>query len=62
MAIAKVEILDGCISCGICEQTCPEVFEIPDTAHVKAGADLNKYEAKIKEAAEACPVTVIQVS
>ncbi|MBN3033673.1 MAG: ferredoxin [Candidatus Saganbacteria bacterium] len=62
MTITKVEIVDGCISCGICEQTCPEVFEIPDTARVKAGADLNKFEAKIKEAAEACPVAVIKVS
>jgi ferredoxin len=62
MAISKVEIVDGCISCGICEQTCPEVFEVPDTAHVKAGADLNKNEAKVKEAAEACPVSVIKVS
>ncbi len=62
MAISKVEILDGCISCGVCEQACPEVFEVPDVAHVKAGVDLNKFEAKIKEAAEVCPVTVIQVS
>jgi ferredoxin len=62
MAISKVEIVDGCISCGICEQSCPEVFEMPDTAHVKTGVDLNKFEAKIKEAAEACPVSVIKVS
>lgn len=61
MAIAKVEIIDGCISCGVCEQTCPEVFEMPDTAHVKAGVNLNQFEEKIREAAGACPVTVIIV-
>jgi len=61
MAIKKVTIEDGCISCALCEQTCPEVFEMPDTAKVKEGVDFNKYEAKIKEAAEGCPVNVIKV-
>jgi ferredoxin len=62
MAISKVTIEDGCTACGICEQTCPEVFEMKDdTAAVKAGADLAANEDKIKEAADACPVTVIKV-
>ena len=61
MAIAKVVIEDGCISCGLCEQICPEVFEMPDTAKVKSGVDLNQYEDKIKEAADSCPVSVIKI-
>jgi ferredoxin len=61
MAITKVTILDGCISCGVCESICPEVFEISDIAKIKAGVDLNKFEEKIKEAADSCPVTVIKV-
>jgi len=61
MAITKVTIEDGCTACGICEQTCPEVFEMEDVAVVKAGADLAANEAKIREAAEGCPVTVIKV-
>ncbi len=61
MAIKKVTIEDGCISCALCEQTCPEVFEMPDTAKVKNGVDLNKYEAKIREVAKSCPVKVIRV-
>lgn len=61
LAISKVEIIDGCISCGVCESTCPEVFEMPDTAHVKAGVDFNQFEDKVKEAAAACPVAVIMV-
>lgn len=61
MAISKVTILDGCISCALCEQICPEVFEIPDIAKVKPGVDLNQFEEKIREAASSCPVTVIKV-
>lgn len=62
MAITKVEIIDGCISCGVCESTCPEVFEMTDIAHVKAGVDYNKYEAQIKQSAADCPTSVIKVS
>jgi ferredoxin len=61
MAVSKVTIEEGCISCGLCEQICPEVFEMPDTAVVKSGVDLNKYADKIKEAAESCPVSIIKV-
>ena len=61
MAISKVTIEDGCTACGVCEQTCPEVFEMKDVAAVKAGADLAANEDKIREAADACPVTVIKV-
>ncbi len=35
MAISKVTIADGCISCGICEAAAPDVFEITDIARVK---------------------------
>lgn len=61
MAIKKVTILEGCISCALCQQICPEVFDIPDVAIVKPGVDLNQYEDKIKEAAASCPVSVIKV-
>lgn len=62
MAISKVTIDDGCIVCSLCEQICPEVFEVTDTAKVKSGVDLNANEPKIKEAAESCPVAVIKVA
>ncbi len=61
MSISKVTILDGCISCALCQEICPEVFEIPDTAVVKAGVDFNAYENKIRQAAADCPVSVIKV-
>ncbi len=61
MAIAKVTIIDGCIVCGLCEQTCPEVFEVTDTARVRAGVDPNRFEDTVREAADLCPVQVIKV-
>ena len=63
MAIKKVWIEAGCIVCSLSSDTCPEVFEIPrgsDTAVVKDGVDFELHEDKIREAAEGCPVQVIQ--
>jgi len=62
MAISKVVVEDTCTACGICEQSCPEVFEMGDIAVVKAGADLNANEACINEAVAACPSECIKVS
>ena len=59
MAISRGWIEDGCISCGVAEGICPEVFKIVDSNSVIEGVDLSKFEAKIKEAAESCPVDVI---
>ncbi|GAB4330120.1 MAG: ferredoxin [Candidatus Abyssubacteria bacterium] len=61
MAIARVWISDDCTGCGLCETTCPDVFQLNDTASVKEGADLNGNEELIKQAAEECPVEAIQV-
>lgn len=60
MAINKVWIVDGCISCGLCSDICPEVFEMEDVAVVKEGADFSAHESKITESAESCPVEVIK--
>jgi ferredoxin len=60
MAINKVWIVEGCISCGLCSDLCPEVFELEDVAVVKEGADFNAHESKIIESAESCPVEVIK--
>ena len=53
-------INEECTACGVCEDTCPEVFELQDEAVVKQGVDYSKYEDQIKEAAEECPVEVIK--
>ncbi len=56
----KVKIEEGCIACGACESFCPDVFKVEDVATVnEAGVSGN--EDCIKEAADACPVSVIQV-
>lgn len=60
MAITKVWIEEGCISCGLCAITCPQVFAMPELAEVIAGADFAAYAELIKEAAAACPADVIR--
>lgn len=60
MAIKKVWIEEGCTSCALCEDTCPEVFELDDVSEVKEGVDYSQYEDEIKESAENCPVEVIK--
>jgi len=62
VAISSVTIDDGCTACALCEQICPEVFEMGDVAKVKSGADLNANEDKVREAADSCPVSVIKVA
>ena len=60
MGLKKVWIEEGCTSCGMCEDICPEVFEMPDEAKVKDNADFENNEECIEEAAESCPVEVIK--
>jgi ferredoxin len=60
MAINKLWIEEGCTSCGMCEEICPEVFEMPDEAEIIQGADFNAHEESIKEAADSCPVEIIK--
>ena len=60
MAIKKVWIEEGCIACGLCVETCPEVFTMEDTATVIEGVNYADYEEKVKEAAINCPVEVIK--
>ncbi len=60
MAIKRVWIEEDCISCCVAEDICPEVFKVVDTNTVIEGADLSRFEDKIKEAADQCPVEVIK--
>ena len=60
MAINKVWIEEGCTACGLCEDTCPEVFKVEDIAIVIEGVNFDDYEDQIKEAADSCPVEVIK--
>ena len=53
----------GCISCGVCESTCPEVFAMADDGLAEVIKDPvpEEFEESAKEAAESCPVSVISV-
>ncbi|MBU0709862.1 MAG: ferredoxin [Candidatus Omnitrophica bacterium] len=50
-----------CVGCGLCEESCPEVFEVQGDglAHLKAQACT---EHNLAEIAEQCPVNCIKVS
>ncbi len=54
----KVKIEEGCIACGACESICDSVFTVEDTVIVNE-ANIAANEESVKEAAEACPVSVI---
>ncbi|RLD51266.1 MAG: ferredoxin [Bacteroidetes bacterium] len=60
MAIKKVWVEDGCISCGLCEEVAEDIFEVDDVSEVREGAEFAGHEDEIKEAAEGCPVEVIK--
>ena len=53
---------DGCIGCGLCEGTCPEVFSMSD-AGVAVAIEAEVPEEALASAAEAkegCPVGAIE--
>ena len=54
---------DLCTSCGLCVETCPDVFEMgdDDIAKVKVSAVPASAEASCKEAAESCPGESIKI-
>ncbi len=56
----KVKIEEGCIACGACESFCADVFKVEDVATV-VEANIAGNEDAVKEAAESCPVSVIQI-
>ena len=61
MAITRVWIEDGCISCGLSEDNCPEVFKVKDEdSTVKEGVNYSPLEEKIEKAAEFYSVEVIK--
>lgn len=53
---------DGCISCGLCAATCPEVFSMADDGLAQVSGDITSdTEELAQEAADNCPVSVISV-
>ncbi|MEA4972492.1 MAG: ferredoxin [Candidatus Metalachnospira sp.] len=54
---------EGCISCGFCETTCPNVFRMADDGLAEVYVDEvpSTDENSAREAQENCPVAVINV-
>ena len=54
---------EACIGCGICADSCPDVFEMNDEsiAGVKVDSVPEEAVATCKEAAESCPVDAISL-
>ncbi|NOT29323.1 MAG: ferredoxin [Planctomycetes bacterium] len=64
--IRKVWVVEGCISCNLCQDLVSEVFEVPagSTSRPRKGHEklLNgdlELEERIQEAVDSCPVEVI---
>lgn len=53
---------DGCISCGLCVSTCPEVFSFDEDGIAEATGKLTDDNfASAESAKSACPVAVIDI-
>ena len=58
----KARILDTCTACGLCCDTCPEVFEMgDDMATVTVDIVPKQYEETAQQAADECPVQAIVI-
>ena len=56
----KVRIEDTCTACGLCVDTCPEVFEMGDEfAQVLVDDIPPGHEDDVQQAADECPVEAI---
>jgi ferredoxin len=54
---------DGCISCGLCAETCPDVFRMADDGKAEVVVDEvpDDLRDSAEEAADGCPVSVISL-
>ena len=58
----KVRIEDTCTACGLCVESCPDVFEMgDDAAQAKMDEVPEELEDAVRQAAEECPVEAIIV-
>ena len=57
----KYRVNDGCIGCGLCAETCPEVFRMTEEGVAEALVEENlAAEEAAKEAKENCPAGAIE--
>ena len=55
---------EGCIACGVCPDTCPEVFRMAEDGLAEVYVDEIPKEAEdsANEAEDSCPVSVITIN
>ena len=62
--IKRVWIEEGCISCDLCMDICPEVFDVEPSMDCVIKPDAHKHFSKkdedIRQACDDCPVEVIK--
>ena len=63
--IKKIWIEEGCISCKLCQDIAPDVFQVEDdqdcVVRPEAASFFSGQAEDIEQAAEDCPVEVIQL-
>jgi len=58
----KVRIEDTCTACGLCVDTCPDVFEMgSDIAEVTVNEVPSEFEEAAQQAVDECPAEAIIV-
>ncbi len=58
----RVRIEDTCTACGLCVNTCPDVFQMgSDVAEVIVDEVSEELEDDVQQAADECPVEAIVV-
>lgn len=52
----------GCISCGLCTETCPNVFRMAEDGLAEVYAEVtDDVQQSAEEARDSCPVSVISL-
>jgi ferredoxin len=58
----RVKIEDTCTACGLCVDTCPDVFQMgSDIAEVIVDEVPAEFEDAVQQAADECPIEAIVV-
>lgn len=59
----KAIVEPGCIACGLCVTTCPEVFKFGSDGLAEAYAEVTEnLVSSAQEARDGCPVSVISLA